>query len=867
MLCPNCGGDNRDDYRFCIHCGSPRQPAAGGAGTVLVPDYSSQPPQQSAAYTPPPATPAYNPPMVPSPGPEKKGLLANRSILIALVVIIIAGCLLVVAAGGFYAWQKGLLSFGGGGSEILLGFPNNSGEADLYHMRLGQEQDRGTLLTENALQAEGYFWIRQGDYYRQIGNSAYNYGGFIPGQSSLLYWYTDDSDEISLNRIALNADTPTTLLSANSSYLWGQVLENGRDLFISEPRDSENRCYFSKDSVEADRIARGEYCALTYDRAYAYNSERDGNDLTLTIMRPDGSDAVTILDQVSGVSDYYVSSDGSRVLYLSTEDEPTMYLLNGRNGDTITEGDPLYNISDYGLAYKANIGYYLGENEDGDMELYIIDDNGTTLVASGLGLGAMLSDDGRSLVYMTTDDNGEETLYTYNVSNGESTEISSGDGLTFNLAQDLGLIFIADQVDDELTLSSVRLDGSNLVTLFTETNSYLGSLFYVKNKPGLYLTTSNDNGQSSLFYTSSDREDGFYLVEDFADITVMDVSPSGGDLLFVGREDYSDDPTLYTIPLQSGADMVDLDNDADYFSNGVYSANGKQVVYTAVTGSGGNDVEVRQVNITGKDASEMLYDKAFLVDVQWTEMLPFLYTYFNDVQQGSSFCPGAPIITIGDTLNGNMNNGQFCYRLRASENQIITFRAESDDDTTLTLYDRDGYQLSYDDDSGGNLNPRLAYTFSNSGTYYIQVNSYTGSTTGSFTLSMVEGVTDPAFSNAIPLQPNVRTRGAITSSNSLTLETFGYSTYGVIYSFEGQAGQFVQIDVFAESLGSNIDPMAYLFDPAMTLLTQDDDSGSGYDSMITYTLPSNGRYYILVEDLAGNYGDPSSYNFEILLTK
>jgi hypothetical protein len=132
---------------------------------------------------------------------------------------------------------------------------------------------------------------------------------------------------------------------------------------------------------------------------------------------------------------------------------------------------------------------------------------------------------------------------------------------------------------------------------------------------------------------------------------------------------------------------------------------------------------------------------------------------------------------------------------------------------------------------------------------------------------MVEGVSDPAFSNATPLQPNVRTRGAITSASSLTLETFGYSTYGVIYSFSGQAGDFIQVDVFADSLGSSIDPVAYLFDPSMTLLTQDDDSGTGYDSLINYTLPSNGRYYILVEDLGGNYGDPSSYFFEILLTK
>ena len=87
-----------------------------------------------------------------------------------------------------------------------------------------------------------------------------------------------------------------------------------------------------------------------------------------------------------------------------------------------------------------------------------------------------------------------------------------------------------------------------------------------------------------------------------------------------------------------------------------------------------------------------------------------------------------------------------------------------------------------------------------------------------------------------------------------------------MYAFNGQAGEQITIDVFADSIGSSLDPVVYLFDSLQELLGEDDDGGSGYDSQITYSFPKSEWYYLLVEDAGGGYGSTDDYFYDILLT-
>lgn len=73
-------------------------------------------------------------------------------------------------------------------------------------------------------------------------------------------------------------------------------------------------------------------------------------------------------------------------------------------------------------------------------------------------------------------------------------------------------------------------------------------------------------------------------------------------------------------------------------------------------------------------------------------------------------------------------------------------------------------------------------------------------------------------------------------------EQFGDGTYMQVYTYHGQAGENVAIRL--ES--GDFDAYLLLYTDESELLAQDDDSSGGTDSLITYQLPYDGLYYIVV---------------------
>lgn len=61
------------------------------------------------------------------------------------------------------------------------------------------------------------------------------------------------------------------------------------------------------------------------------------------------------------------------------------------------------------------------------------------------------------------------------------------------------------------------------------------------------------------------------------------------------------------------------------------------------------------------------------------------------------------------------------------------------------------------------------------------------------------------------------------------------------YSFQGRAGEVVQLELMSE----DFDCYLFLYDGAGQLMAEDDDSGGSYDSRLTATLPSDGIYLVV----------------------
>jgi hypothetical protein len=112
-------------------------------------------------------------------------------------------------------------------------------------------------------------------------------------------------------------------------------------------------------------------------------------------------------------------------------------------------------------------------------------------------------------------------------------------------------------------------------------------------------------------------------------------------------------------------------------------------------------------------------------------------------------------------------------------NQVIDLRVDSGDtvDTTLTLIGPDSYQVAYDDDSGGRVDPALyQVVLPADGTYYLTVQPYIGTGENSVSVLLSESMLQ-----ALDTGPQIITFDDKTTSRLLT--------------FAGQAGEHVQLSL------------------------------------------------------------------------
>ncbi len=78
----------------------------------------------------------------------------------------------------------------------------------------------------------------------------------------------------------------------------------------------------------------------------------------------------------------------------------------------------------------------------------------------------------------------------------------------------------------------------------------------------------------------------------------------------------------------------------------------------------------------------------------------------------------------------------------------------------------------------------------------------------------------------------------------------------------GVSGQSVEVDVYAQRLGSAADTKLTVVDSAQKVLAQSDDVDS-LDSRVEFAIPKDGKFGIAVEEKRGKGGDGFAYRVEV----
>lgn len=274
----------------------------------------------------------------------------------------------------------------------------------------------------------------------------------------------------------------------------------------------------------------------------------------------------------------------------------------------------------------------------------------------------------------------------------------------------------------------------------------------------------------------------------------------------------------------------------------VYGANGEQLAYNddaggtlnsalyyAPTQAGDVFLEVRAYNpqIAGGyriaveaaplPADDVANDSSTRTRIQAGRTVQGALEYEGDVDWYRLDARAGNIYRIA--LNGGQDGGQ----LR---------------DPFLRVVGADGAELAINDDWEG-LNSFVEFTPAQNGAVFVVAGAYADAYAGTYTLS-VESARQPRDS----IGANTRTNGRINIGASVTdtIDYQGDRDWRRVRLTAGQTYRFALNAAEGENpLG---DPLLRLYDSAGTELAADDDGGGNLNSLLEFTAPTTGNYFI-----------------------
>jgi Ca2+-binding RTX toxin-like protein len=213
------------------------------------------------------------------------------------------------------------------------------------------------------------------------------------------------------------------------------------------------------------------------------------------------------------------------------------------------------------------------------------------------------------------------------------------------------------------------------------------------------------------------------------------------------------------------------------------------------------------------------------------------------------------VVPMNDSATGYISIGgdHDWLKVYLVAGRSYTFKLNSDQlvpsafslDPYLVLRDPTGASLTSNDDFGSSHNSQITYTALQTGYYFLDASSYSSDQKGTYFLSAAGTNTLPADAvgndkaSAQALSPG-------GSSQSL-IDTTGDVDW---YAIDLEAGKIYDFSLTASGVGGLVNPLLSLMDSNGNLITQDNDSGPGNASALTYTVTTGGHYYLV----AGGYG-------------
>ena len=242
----------------------------------------------------------------------------------------------------------------------------------------------------------------------------------------------------------------------------------------------------------------------------------------------------------------------------------------------------------------------------------------------------------------------------------------------------------------------------------------------------------------------------------------------------------------------------------------------------------------------------------------------------NDVADTTS--QGLDSITPGISQIGNLEVGGdkdvFSLSVTSGATYQIDMKGSISNVGTLTdpllrVLDINGEVLGQNDDGGRGFESLLTYTAPSTDEIFIEAGAFSSTLTGTYQIDVLQtSVSRSSLGDTVG--------GSIEEASSANLNSIFAGNIDFLgdkdmFKFSLEANTTYRFDIRGShsNHGTLWDPQAFLYDANNTLVAQDDDSGTGFESSIAYTALDSGDYYLNVMANIGELSQTSgSYSVE-----
>ncbi|MEI7854851.1 MAG: PPC domain-containing protein [Planctomycetota bacterium] len=236
--------------------------------------------------------------------------------------------------------------------------------------------------------------------------------------------------------------------------------------------------------------------------------------------------------------------------------------------------------------------------------------------------------------------------------------------------------------------------------------------------------------------------------------------------------------------------------------------------------------------------------------------------YANAFNSGTSQIPVGTITLSPGANSGSLTNANMDIE-SATDDDVFSFTTNrsgpiqvsvskavgSNIDTIVSILDASGNVFEFNDDSNGTSNSTVVFQANNNTLYYIRVSGY-GGTIGRFDISVTDltptiAETDGAgtdLTNTTALTVDVPRTGNISSAGDQDFFSITASSTGVLTIS------------LAAGVSSGLDTYLYLYNSDKVLILEDDDSGSGLNSLISTNVLTGQTYYLQASGFGSSTG-------------